>query len=705
MGTVLFSSILLLFLTIPFQAFPFDKDDYKRPVDPDSVEIVRDMWGVAHVFGKTDNDAAYGLAWSHAEDDFESIQKMYMMASGVYGLHKGKDGAKFDYVLKLLKIPQLVDEHYDEVVSDSFKTYLQAYTQGINDYARTHPEEVAVKRMYPIGPKDALKGYLLSFVLLQKVNTFLEKIMEGSIDDDTEMFNIGSNAFALNPSITEDSSTYITINAHQTLEGQVAFHEIHMVSEEGMNFLGGTFPGAVSGLHGSNPNLAWAHTSNSPNEVDVYELTMHPEKENYYKFDGEWLKLEKRKVKLSVKILGFLPFPVKREAYWSKYGATVKTDSGVYSIRFAGNMKEALKAPEQWYKMTKAKNFSDFHSALEMQGIPTKNIIYADRQDNIYFLSNALIPKRKPGFNWQGVVRGDTSATLWHDFYDIDQLPQVKNPSCGYILNVNHTPFNCTCEEENPRMQDFDKEMAFMTRDNNRSIRFKQLLEKYGPRISYKEMKKIKFDTKFPENTTFMDMIYEVQSLDTSKYPEIAPILKEFRKWNLKMTPENRQAAIFMMTAQFIFDKHDLRTLGFRKDLNFKKSTYRNALAHTQDHLRKHFGRLDVRYGQVLRLKRGDKEYPMGGFPDVMRSMMGQKQEDGTFKAWIGEDYMQLLRFTDDTVKTETVDAYGVSNDPESQHYTDQMPLFINKNFKDMTHNPDEVYRKAEEIYHPGEEH
>ena len=219
------------------------------------------------------------------------------------------------------------------------------------------------------------------------------------------------------------------------------------------------------------------HTVNHPDMSDVYKLTMHPKKKHAYWFDGKWETLAVKKMKIKVKVLG-IKFPVTLTFYQSKHGMVMKNKQGFYALRFTAN--KHIAAAEQWYKMGKAKNFEAFQEALAMQQIPCFNVIYADKEDNIYNLSNALIPNNRVlGYNWRGVMRGDTSENVWSaDFYTIEELPQILNPAAGYIFNSNNTPFIATNKEEDLAPEDYPNElMGFLEEETNRSIRFMELME------------------------------------------------------------------------------------------------------------------------------------------------------------------------------------------------------------------------------------
>ncbi|MEO7530448.1 MAG: penicillin acylase family protein, partial [Sediminibacterium sp.] len=272
--------------------------------DPSKIDIVRDSYGVPHIFGKTDPDVAYGLAWAHAEDDFSTIQQSLLAGKAMLAQYQGKKGASIDYIIHLMRIPELVEEKYESDLSPAFKKLLEGYCAGLNAYAAEHPREVLLKKAFPVTPKDMIQYSVLQLCVLSGADKALASIFGGTVPLLNNYKTAGSNAFAFNSHKTTDGQVYLDINAHQPLEGPVAFYEAHLCSEEGWNILGALFPGAPCILHGANEYLGWAHTVNNPDKLDVYQLEINPENKLQYKFDGHWETLEEKNAKLKVKIAG-----------------------------------------------------------------------------------------------------------------------------------------------------------------------------------------------------------------------------------------------------------------------------------------------------------------------------------------------------------------------------------------------------------------
>ena len=669
-------------------------------IDPDDITIVRDKWGVPHIFAPKDEQVAYGLAWAAAEDNFHDMQMNILPVRGRTAEYKGKEGAIMDVFGHLMNVDDLVEMGYDTSFSDKFKKVLEGYCQGVNAYAACHPNEVLLKNVFPISPKDVIKAYTFSLAFMTHVHFDLGKIFQGHITRHEMNVGVGSNGMAVSGSRTKDGKTYLAINSHQPLEGPFAWYEAHLCSEEGWNILGANFPGGVSMLVGANENLGWGHTLNYPDMDDVYKLTMHKKDKLKYKFDGKWEDLEVRPIKLKVKMFGFLKIPVKRKFYWSKYGTTIKAKTGMYSVRFPSNMD--IRAAEQWYRMNKAGNLDEFNAALDMQALPGINIVYADKEDNIYYLCNGLFPYRNPAYDWKQVLPGDTSATLWEaKFHPREDLPQLLNPTSGYLVNTNNTPFNCTTPEYNLSPDDYDKTMGFLTDDNNRSLRYHALIAAHD-KLSWEDFKVLKYDISFatPAHNNFMLGIEHLLTLDEEKYPDIAEEITMLNGWDRETDISSEAASIAIICIEFMVNELvEAGKLPGVTTLTEKEVVA--AVRYAQKHLLKYFNTVHVPLGDIQRHIRGDVSLPVGGGPDVLAALHTDFYENGIMKARAGDSYIELVRYSTEGMEIETVNCYGASSKPDSPHYTDQMQMFVNKQTKPMTLDKETIYREAVRKYHP----
>ena len=665
-------------------------------INPKNIDIVRDSFGVPHIFAPTDAEVAYGLAWAHSEDDFKTIQQGYLAGNNQLSKSIGNAGLGADFIAQFIGSEALYEEYYEKKISSEYKRVLEGYKEGINRYALTHPEEVLVENFFPITTKEMIRYAQLQLFISSKGDQWVKLIVNNSFKYEfkEEETPKGSNTFAFNSSKTEDGSTFLAINTHQPLDGPVSWYEAHLCSEEGTNILGALFAGSPNILIGVNENLAWAHTVNQPDKTDVFALEMHPKEKLKYKVDDSYLTLELKKAKLQVRVLG-IPIQIKKKFYQSIYGPALKNKSGVYAVRTPALFE--IRALEQWWRMNKATNFTEFYNALKMKALPGYNIGYADKNDTIFYISNGLIPKRAEGYNWSGVVPGNTTKTLWEETYDIEELPQVIQPKSGYVYNANHTPFRSSDEDDNPIQELFDASMGFETYDNNRSTRLKALIDQHNT-VNYEEFKTIKYDHQYPIPYAFSWMnINHLDQLNSNNYPEIKLLIDRLQAWDRGAEANSLGAGAFAIFYNQL--RPFYRSLPPPKI--FPPSIIVQALRNTKEYMLKYFNTLDVRLGDYQKLVRGDKELPIFGLPDVITAMASIPYKEGKVKIVSGESYIELVRFTKEGPEIESVISYGSSDYPNSEHYNDQMKLYASFKTKKMTLNKEKIYVNAKKIYNP----
>ena len=388
-GLIILIVILIYSLYTPLYHNPISQEsfqDYK-------VTIYRDNWGVPHIVGNKDKDSIYGLAFAHAEDDFDTIQDIILASKGKLAKKYGKDGTPNDYMVQLLKIWEVVENNYTSQLSPDIREICDAYADGLNHYALLNPKKIA-RGLFPITGKEIVAGFVHRTPLMFGLDDVLSKlasnneltIAQNDVNFNNKPFDqtlLGSNVIAVSPNRSADGHTRIAINSHQPWSGPVAWYEAHLKSNEGLNIVGGLFPGSPVVFVGHNQNLGWSHTVNRPDLIDVYELQIHPENKNKYLFQGRWEELEVSKAILPVKIFGPLSWKFKKEILWSVHGPVIRNDSGTFAIRYSGYGE--IRQVEQWFRMNKSKNLNDFVNAMEMLALPMFNTLYADKDGNIYY--------------------------------------------------------------------------------------------------------------------------------------------------------------------------------------------------------------------------------------------------------------------------------------------------------------------------------
>jgi penicillin amidase/acyl-homoserine-lactone acylase len=668
------------------------------------VRILRDSWGVPHVFGKTDADAAYGLAWAHAEDDFETIQGRLLAARGRLASEAGREAAPSDYVVALLRVWETVDAKYETDLSPETRAVCEAYAQAINRYAAVHPDR-ARGALYPVTGKDVVAGFVQALPFFFDFDKVLQELMgdtrvrpvsrKGDVtaaSSEATDSPRGSNTIAVAPSRSADGFTRLAVNSHQPWDGPFAWYEAHVQSEEGWDMAGGVFPGAPVVLHGHTRDLGWAFVVNHPDLADVYVLETNPENPYQYRFDGAWRDLERKTAPLTVRLFGRFRWTFEREVLWSVHGPVVRRPHGTYALRYA-NLGD-VRAIESWFRMNKARNRAEWEDALRLGGIPSFDVGYADREGHIEYLYNARLPRRAEGYDWRQYLPGDTSETLWTEYLPFDELPRVVDPPSGFVANANSTPFAVTTGPGNPDPARYSKTLGIETHLTNRALR---ALELFGgdEQITREEFERYKFDTAYSTRSTTALRLHSM----LAGPPPLDPLAREgfelLKGWDLKADADNRAAALAVMV---LSPPHDNRPKAIAPDELVRR------LERSARELRRVFGRLDPQWGEVNRLRRGAVDLPLGGAPDTLRAIYTRRDPDGRRRAVGGDSYVLLVEWDRaGKVSSRSIHQYGsATSHARSPHYADQSPMFARYELKPVYLTQADVRMHLSREYRPG---
>jgi acyl-homoserine-lactone acylase len=665
-----------------------------------TAEIVRDEWGVPHIYGKTDADAAYGVAIAHAEDDFFTLQDVLAMTRGRYGAIAGQDGAKFDYVLALLDSRGTVEREYGKL-EPATRALLDAYATGLNDYAARHPGEVKLANLFPVDGKDVATGFALRqpffFGLDNAIGPLLtgEKAdpepgppLPGPLPSGEEAENAGSNAFAIAPQRSGDGVTRLVSNSHQPWRGGVAWYELTVESGEGWHYAGANFPGSPFPFLGHNEDLGWTNTVNHPDMVDIYRLTLDKTGTRFL-LDGKWLPLMHDSVTLPVRF-GPLVIPVRREVWRSLHGPVIKTDRGAFAVRYGG--MGSIAQLDAYYALNKARDYAQWKAILARQAIPSTNFIYADKAGNIAYWYNAAIPARRRGPDWRHVLPGDRGALVWQALVPFDSLPHYENPGSGFLFNSNNTPFVAAGKASDLDPRAFAPEMGIETKMTNRAYRAAKLLDSTDP-IDRAELEAIKYDTGWEREGYVRQTLDGIAALDLRREPTLRAAQRLLAGWDLTSDGSGRADSLALLIMRKpMGDSYNGRPLTPPREL----------LEFAADYLIEHFGRLDPPLQDALRLRQGPGPYavdlPLDGGSDTLRaSTLWDYDEDGKLSVRHGDSFVMFIEWAPgEPVASESIQPFGAATTrPRSVHYTDQAPLFVQHKLKPVHFWRSEVLANA----------
>ena len=673
-----------------------------------TVDIRRDEWGVPHIYGKRDADVAYGLAYANSEDDFETMQETLLLAQGKLSTHQRFGGLKFDFIAAAFRVDKWVNEKYESDLSPETRAICEAYADGVNHYAALHPEAVYAPQSFPVTGKDIVAGFVVKMPFFYGLDKYLKTWLEGAgwqpgqqrAEDVNSMDSLfwsrlpkGSNSFAVAPARSADGYTRLDINSHQPWEGPVSWYEARLHSEEGWDMVGGVFPGTPVVLHGHNRNLGWAHTVNEPDLCDIYALTINPDNDNQYQFDGAWRDFETETVHFEIRLWGNIFVKVPWTLKWSEHGPVMDTPNGVMAITFAGYGEVRL--VDQIFQMNKATNLDEFKAAMQMRAMPSMNTLYADKTGNIWYLYNAALPERADGFDWRGILPGNTSDALWKGVIPFDRLPQSLNPASGWVQSCNNDPFYCTAPKDAPKRDGYSDNYGIDTIMRNRAWRAIELLGT-DDSITRDEFYAYKFDTKYSTQSMPASLIKEV----LAKYPtgnaDHDKALEVLRDWDMDCNPDSTGAAIGVGVV--------LPTIAAQLFGQPIPDTWDNFTT-AANLLIKNFGRVDVPWKQVNLMHRGDLRLGLGGGPDILYAVYGRPQPDGTLKGEAGDSYILIPEWAPDgTLTSHSLHQFGsATKDKASPHYADQAPLFQRMELKPVWFDEAELSQHTQITYQPGD--
>ena len=640
-------------------------------------EIERDALGVPHIYGETNADMAFGLAYAQAEDGWEILEESLPYYRGQAAQFFGKDAAATDYLVKWLGFWQVIERDYDALLKPDTKEYLKAFAEGFNAFAEANPERVSLD-VLPVTPQDVIAAHMLRHPLFYGFEKSISAIRAESRQFEVSeppilpntAITLGSNATAVAPSRSRDGSTLLMINSHQPLTGPVSWYEVHLRSGEGINVMGGLFIGAPALGVGFSEHHGWGATVNQPDLVDVFVLDIDPKNENRYRLDGEWRELEAFNIPIKVLLWGWLPWTVNEVGYRSAHGPVMKTDHGTYALRYAG--MDEIRQVEQWLAMSAAQSFDEWKAAIALQHIASFNFVYANADGVIHFIHNAMMPRRIPGWRWDQYLPGDRSDLIWSDYLSIDELPSVTNPVSGYVHSANQSPFHVSSPGSNPDISDYPMESGWPTRMTNRAVRGLELLEA-NRAISAADFHDLKHDNAYSPRYRGYRYLESVAALSPENALE-AEAIQLIRDWDLHTDRQNRRAALGVC---ILLEEWQAE----RKSA--PPPAPRIALNTCADSIKDVSGRLDPEWGAVQKHGRDGRMWPVSGGPDTLRAMYAERleEDDPHFTVTAGDGLYYLIEWkADGTQQVFGTHQYGSHmTDSASPHYLDQAEDFSNE--------------------------
>lgn len=685
----------------PFELLAADAAAY-------DAEIIRDSWGVPHIFGARDADVSFGLAYAHAEDDYETIQEVLAATRGTLARYRGAAAAPADYIVNFFGVWDTLEARYQRDVPADVKALAEAYAAGLNLYAAEHPDQTWAG-LAPFKAEDVIAGFMFKTPFFYGLDKTLMALFEGTQEreialaptEETAAFLtgpksgalLGSNGLAVSAARAGDGVTRLVINSHQPMTGPVAWYEAHLTSEEGLRISGGLFPGTPLILHGFNRDLGWANTVNTIDLADVYKLTRNPDNPMQYRLDGTWRDFEIREVNIDVGLAGPFVFEAKRQLLISEHGPVIERDGEAYALRYAG--RGEIRQLEQYYRLNKARSLDDFMAAMAINALPSINYVYADKAGNVAFVHNAQYPDRVEGWDWSKDLPGDRSDLIWRGYRPFDVVPKLINPASGFVFNANNTPFTATDGPDNLSPERFPASMGLATNETNRSLRLVELSDG-AKSIDRDTLLAIKFDDDYSPLSDIRRLVDSVAALDLSSDARLSAAVEHLKSWDGSADRASRHAALAILTYRSHSRVHAS---------DMAPDMLKSALSEAVAYLEAHHGSIDTPWGDINRLVRGDVSLPVDGGPDTLRAIYAfGGAENGVAMATHGDTWIALVEWAPDgSQRADVIHQFGSSTlDAQSPHYADQAPLFADKEWRRARLTRGEAMSDAKRVYRPG---
>jgi acyl-homoserine-lactone acylase len=683
------------------------------------VQIRRTAYGVPHITGATFEAAAFGLAYCQAEDHFPNILEGYIAARGeLAATYGGKENAVKDLQTRRFRVRARAIETYHRLEPE-FRELAEGFAAGLNYYIAVHQPPLPDGFRPITGHDVAAHGNtgVMRFAfdrggIIRKFHAAQKGAAVGQRDGVNEDI-FGSNMWAFAPSRTKSGHTILMGNPHQGWSPVSTYYEAHLIVPDKMNFYGSTFIGRPVLTTGFNEYLGWSHTVNYPDLEEIYELRRDPNQPNYFLFDGDAIEMTKDEITIQVKDAA----SVTDVAWHTPLGPVIhETPDSVYILRSA--CYDEYRSYGEWFRMSLARDRQQFEAALQMQAIPMFNICYADRAGNIAYLWNGTIPVfPHPAHDYEPVVaRG--SGDIWTRFHPLRDLPHLINPKGGYVQNCNAPPYFTNLHQplDIHRYPDYFERhrLGFRTQHSLALIH-------NDNRYTLEEVRDLKFsETMYLATRMKPDLLRAAEDTSDPKLKAAAEVL---RSWDDRVAADSKGAVLFeswwrhyahrpgddlsqpVLPDTYVVAWRPEEPMSTPRGIGNPERALR-ALEQAADETTQKFGSLEVAWGDVHRVRKGDLDLPIGGgsgFLGCFRVLDFTDLENGKRYVRGGDSWVFAVEFSDPP-RAYSVIGYSQSEIPASPYFSDQTRLFAQDQMKRVAFTEDEINQQTIQAYRPGEE-
>ncbi|MEO0571437.1 MAG: acylase [Bacteroidota bacterium] len=692
-----------------------------------NIEIIRDGFGVPHIYGKTDADAVFGLLYAQCEDDFNRVEQNYIWATGRLAEVEGEDALYSDLRAKLFMTEEEAKANYKKS-PEWLKKLCDAFADGINYYLYTHPEVEPrlLNRFEPWMPMYFSEGSIggdIERISTRKIKAFYESGIQlpelelTQLEKEREMAEPqGSNGIAISGDLTQSGNTMLLINPHTSFYFR---GEVHVVSEEGLNAYGAVTWGQFFVYQGFNEKTGWMHTSTYTDVMDEFKETIvKNDGKLYYQYGEELRPVDSTSVSLKYKVgegQKERTFPM----YRTHHGPITHAINGQWTA--SAMMWEPVKALEQSYVRTKQVGYDGFREMMDIRTNSSNNTVYADAEGNIAYFHGNFIPKRDTIFDYSQAVDGSNPETDWQGLHPVDENILVKNPPNGWIQNCNSTPYTSALEYS-PKREDYPR---YMSRDqeNFRGVHAIQLLSaKRETGYSLDNLIALAHDPYLPAFKALIPGL--VQAYYRNPKPELEKPIETLLNWDFKTSRESVAMTLAHYYGTRCYQKakrpeglYSMQLVEYWGNASPDDEKLK-LFSEVIDQLHNDFGTWELPWGDVNRYQRlnGDirqdfddtkPSIPIGfasGRWGALAAYGARYTSESAKKMYgpRGNSFVAAVEFGE-KVRAKTILAGGQSGDPDSPHFEDQIQMYADVTWKEAPYYKEDVLESAKDRYQPGE--
>ncbi len=721
--------LLLCLFLLPLQllAQTFSPAEIKKmKQQAGQVEIIRDSFGIPHVYGKTDADAVFGLLYAQCEDDFKRVELNYIEKLGRLAEVNGKQDIYNDLLIKLVIDSADAIKDY-EAAPKWLKDILNAYADGINYYLYKHSQvkPLLLQRFQPwyalLWTDGSIGAISTGGIAVNEIKSFYSGLDAAVTEIKLkEEVPTGSNGFAFAPKITASGNAILYINPHVTFYFRP---EVHMVSKQGLNAYGAVTWGQPFIYQGFNEHCGWMHTSSKADISDAYiEKISQQNGKWFYEYEGKQLPVTEKIINIKYKNGNGLSSE-NFTARFTHHGPILTKRNGQY-LSLKHNNRDTKGIMQSWLR-TKAKSFAEFKTTMDMGANPSNNTVYADAEGNIAYWHGNFLPKRDAKYNWEEPVDGTIAATEWQGFHTVAESVHLYNPENGWLQNCNSSPFT-VAGKYSPNKDDYANYLA-PDGENFRGINAVRVLSE-GKNYDIEKVIAAGYDTRLAAFEVLVPALikaYETQILNSDTvYSNLKEAISIFKNWDYRSGENSDATTLAVMWGEKLLRK--INNVSNSDDQVEKTKQFANTasagelvmpLLEVIKELEKNFGKWQMPWGDLNRFQRISNDltnkfddalpsYSVGFVSSTwgMLPSYSSRTFSGTKKRYgvNGNSFIAAVEFGK-KVKAKSLLAGGESGDPTSKHFFDQGEMYSKGKFKDVLFYKKDVKKNIERKYHPGE--